>query len=195
MRVIEHTDEIFEFLYNLSVGMERLLKIAVVLFEHGQSKTQEELEKSLITHNHQDLIDRIKVHVSLNLGNPHNEFLGILTNFYRSLRYDRFTLATGTRIGRERDVLCGFLSKRLMFLSRGEAGWSEHATKIAIESIFEISSRRSQASFTKSSVTALERLASIPTSCGSTQEPQPCFTAGQICRQRTSSGESSCSFL
>jgi hypothetical protein len=31
MRVLVHTDEIFDFLYNLSVGLERLLKIAVVL--------------------------------------------------------------------------------------------------------------------------------------------------------------------
>jgi len=33
MQMLEHTDEIFEFFYNLSVGIERLLKVAVVLLE------------------------------------------------------------------------------------------------------------------------------------------------------------------
>lgn len=31
MRKLDYTDEVFEVLYNLSVGFERLLKIAVVL--------------------------------------------------------------------------------------------------------------------------------------------------------------------
>jgi len=52
MQELDHTDEIFEFLYNLSVGFERLLKIAVILIEHKDDSNQEALEKSLITHNH-----------------------------------------------------------------------------------------------------------------------------------------------
>jgi len=52
MQILDNTDEIFEVLYNLSVGLERLLKIVVVLLEHNDSTDQEALEKSLITHNH-----------------------------------------------------------------------------------------------------------------------------------------------
>jgi hypothetical protein len=44
MRVLDNTDEIFEVLYNFAVGLERLLKIAVVLLEHNETTDQDELE-------------------------------------------------------------------------------------------------------------------------------------------------------
>jgi hypothetical protein len=94
MRTLDNTDEIFEFLYNVSVGLERLLKIAVVLLEHTEDADQHELEESLITHNHQDLLKRVRQHVKLNLSAPHNEFLALLGNFYTTLRYDRFMLSS-----------------------------------------------------------------------------------------------------
>ena len=53
-------EEIFEFLYNTSVGLERLEKIAIILLEHDSSMDQEEFEKTLITHSHLELLDRIK---------------------------------------------------------------------------------------------------------------------------------------
>lgn len=113
MQVLDRTDEIFEFLYNLSVGLERLLKIAVVLVEHEDDSDQEALEKSLRTHNHLELMQRLRKHRNFNLGPPHNEFLGILGTFYRSLRYDRFTLSSVYNPDRERKALCNFLSKHL----------------------------------------------------------------------------------
>ena len=36
MRGLDFTDEIFEFFYNLSVGLERLLKIAVILLGYDK---------------------------------------------------------------------------------------------------------------------------------------------------------------
>jgi hypothetical protein len=113
MQVLDHPDEIFEFLYNLSVGLERLLKIAVVLVEHKDDSDQEALEKSLITHNHLELMNRVRTHYELNLGPPHNEFLAILSTFYRTLRYDRFMLSSVFDTDRERNALWGFLSSRL----------------------------------------------------------------------------------
>jgi hypothetical protein len=113
MQVLEHTDEIFEFLYNVSVGLERLMKIAVVLIEHNDGSDQEALEKSLITHNHLDLIKRVKKYCKLNLGSPHNEFLGLLSTFYTTLRYDRFTLSSVYDNEREKVALCSFLTKHL----------------------------------------------------------------------------------
>lgn len=113
MQVLDHTDEVFEFLYNLSVGIERLLKIAVVLVEHEDGSDQEALEKSLITHNHLELMRRLRQRCNFNLGSPHNEFLGLLGTFYKSLRYDRFALSSVYDLDRERKALCGFLAKHL----------------------------------------------------------------------------------
>lgn len=113
MRTLDHTDEIFEFLYNTSVGLERLLKIAVVLLEHNEATDQEELEKSLITHNHLELLQRVRHRAKINLGVPHNEFLGILGTFYKTVRYDRFTISSVHAPEKERDALCRFIGKHL----------------------------------------------------------------------------------
>jgi hypothetical protein len=113
MQVLDNADEVFEVLYNLSVGLERLLKIAVVLLEHNDSTDQEALEKSLITHNHLELLHRVRQHAKVNLVGPHNEFLGLLGNFYRTMRYDRFSISSLQAPEKERDALFGFLNKRL----------------------------------------------------------------------------------
>jgi hypothetical protein len=113
IRKLDQAAEIFEFLYSLSVGLERLLKIAVVLIEHNDSVDQNELEKSLITHSHLDLLSRIKKHEKINFSSSHNELLGLLGNFYKSLRYDRFSLTSTFRPKREIEAICDFLSKHL----------------------------------------------------------------------------------
>jgi len=113
MRNLDFTDEVFEFLYDLFVGFERLLKIAVVLFEHADSMDQEALEKSLITHNHLDLLARLKKHVHLNLGSPQIDLLGLLGKFYKSLRYDRFSISSVYDAKKERKTLCALLEKHL----------------------------------------------------------------------------------
>src|SRR4051812_21961360 len=74
MQTLENADEIFEFLYSLSIGLERLLKVAVVLIEHDENSDQEEFEKSLITHNHLELLRRVKASYPLSLQTIHNEF-------------------------------------------------------------------------------------------------------------------------
>lgn len=67
LRKLDQPDEVFEVLYNLAVGIERLLKIAVVLLEHAEDEDQEALEQSLITHNHLDLLHRVRGHAAINL--------------------------------------------------------------------------------------------------------------------------------
>lgn len=94
IRKLDFPDELFEFLYALSVGFERLLKTAVVLYEHTDSTDQEELERSLVTHNHLDLVARLRKHVELNFGVVHTDLLRLLGTFYKSLRYDRFSLTS-----------------------------------------------------------------------------------------------------
>ena len=113
MRKLDFTDEVFEFLYDVSVGLERLLKTAVVLFEHDDSIDQEELEKSLITHSHLDLLARLRKHAPLNLGSPQIDLLGLLGTFYKSLRYDRFTLSSAYDAKKETEALCTLLRKHL----------------------------------------------------------------------------------
>lgn len=113
MRKLDFTDELFEFLYNLSVGLERLLKIAVILFEHSDATDQEELEKSLITHSHLDLLARLRKNTEVTLGSPQIDLLSLLGRFYKSLRYDRFLLASVYDPKKEREAICSLLSKHL----------------------------------------------------------------------------------
>lgn len=113
LRKLDYPDELFEFLYELSVGLERLLKTAVVLYEHSDTTDQEELERSLITHNHHDLVARLRKHVDLKLGTTHNDLLNLLGVFYRSLRYDRFTLTSVYEGKKEAKAIRELLSKHL----------------------------------------------------------------------------------
>lgn len=109
----DHVDELFECLYDLSIGLERLLKMAVVLFEHNEKSDQEALEKSLVTHSHQDLLARLRKHVPVNFGPTHNDLLSLLGNFYKTLRYDRFSLTSVYKGKKEADALRSYLSKHL----------------------------------------------------------------------------------
>jgi hypothetical protein len=113
LQLLDHSDELFEFLYDLSVGIERLLKTAVVLHEHTTTADQDALEKSLITHNHLDLLVRLRKHVSINFGKPHNELLQLLSAFYKSLRYDRFTLNSAYKGSKEAEAIRKLLTKHL----------------------------------------------------------------------------------
>jgi hypothetical protein len=60
MRNFAAEEEVFEFLYGVAVGIERLLKIAVILTEHDKALDQVEFEKGIITHSHQELVKRLK---------------------------------------------------------------------------------------------------------------------------------------
>ncbi|MEM6413315.1 MAG: hypothetical protein AAF720_01500 [Pseudomonadota bacterium] len=81
---LDHPENVFEVLYNLSVGMERLLKVAVILLEHDDRHDQKKLEKSLITHNHLDLLSRVKKSHNLPFQKPHNELLALFSRFYNT---------------------------------------------------------------------------------------------------------------
>lgn len=113
MSKLDIDNELFEFLYELSVGLERLLKIAIVLFEHTEVGDQEALEQSLITHNHLDLVARLRPHADLGIGTPHNDLLSLLSNFYKTLRYDRFSLSSAYRGAKEAKAVQGLLAKHL----------------------------------------------------------------------------------
>lgn len=113
LRKLDFTDELFEFLYELSIGLERLLKTAVVLYEHTDTTDQKKLEESLKTHNHLDLVARLREHVELNLETTHNDLLSLLGTFYKSLRYDRFTLTSVYEGKKEAKAIRRLLVKHL----------------------------------------------------------------------------------
>lgn len=121
MKTLENTDEVFQFLYNTSVGLERLLKVTVTLLEHGGALSQEEFEKSLITHNHLELLRRVRKHASVRIAGPHKELLALSGGFYKTQRYDRFSLSRVWDPSREKAELKRFLEKRLDITFEGEA--------------------------------------------------------------------------
>lgn len=100
-------------LYNLSVGIERLLKVAIILIEHYDQIDLEQFEESLISHSTIDLANRVDSKQALNLSKVHREFLSILSKFYKSYRYGRYSLSAVPKIFEEKRLLLEFVSKHL----------------------------------------------------------------------------------
>lgn len=113
MRNFYYEDEIFEFIYNISVGIERLMKIDLILIEHSNSTNQSKFEETLKTHNHLDFLQRIQKKHNLNLDKSHNQFLQLLFNFYKKVRYDRYSLSNVREFEKEKDILIKFIEKFL----------------------------------------------------------------------------------
>lgn len=111
MICIEESSPLFSFLYHTSVGIERLQKIIIVLFEDIKFDEYEEFEKSLITHSHHDLHSRIKRSEKIEFNNRENDFLMLATNFYKSARYNRFNINTSEC--KEATLFVEFVKKHL----------------------------------------------------------------------------------
>lgn len=92
IEVFNYESEIFTFLYLVSVGIERLQKVLIVLAENISNDKIEEFEKGLITHSHQDLHRMIKGTIDIDFNSRENKFLQVLNNFYKSCRYERFSI-------------------------------------------------------------------------------------------------------
>jgi len=121
MEHLYHYDEIFETLYNLSAGTERLLKVAIILTEHDSTVEQSEFESSLITHDHQSLLLRLKESRQIGFSTVHNDLLAILGAFYKTHRYDRYVLATMTTESKEKSAIHEFFEKHLKIEIKDEA--------------------------------------------------------------------------
>lgn len=103
----------FEFLYSLSIGLERLEKIVVILSEHNEEVDQEEYEKTLITHNHFELLKRIKTKHTINLGKQHNKLLQFISDFYKRSRYSRYNLNSVYEKNQDLHGFVNFLKEEL----------------------------------------------------------------------------------
>lgn len=112
MDVIDQDSMLFSFLYHVSVGMERLQKIVIVLFASNTFENNEEFEKSLITHSHVELSERIYKSTKLKLNSRENEFLELIAIFYKSARYHRFNLET--QYSREQKMVVDFIVKHML---------------------------------------------------------------------------------
>jgi len=108
-----YEDEAFEFLYSISVGLERLQKICIVLLEHKDGTNQEEFEESLISHNLENLNIRIGKHKKINFGKNHKKLLSLLTKFYKSSRYGMYQMKSVYRPNQSKLQLIKFLEETL----------------------------------------------------------------------------------
>ncbi len=113
METISVEREIFPVLYNLSIGVERLLKVAITLVEFGKNTNHRQFEESLKTHNHPELLSRLEDNKQVNLGSVQTEFLDILYRFYKLHRYDRFSFGSLQRLGEDKEILQNFFHKHL----------------------------------------------------------------------------------
>ena len=110
---LDNADDLFEVFYDLSIGIERLMKIAIILLEHDTAGDQATFEKSLMTHNHQVLLARIRKRVDMRFSKADHAFLSLLTNFYKNLRYDRFKLSSLLLLEKEKNALFDFLVNQI----------------------------------------------------------------------------------
>jgi hypothetical protein len=113
LRSLNHPVDSFEVLYNLSVGVERLLKAVVVLIEHHDHIDIEKFEESLISHSTIDLANRVDSQRNLQISDVHREFLSLLSKFYKSHRYGRYSLGSVPEINEEKRLFLEFVSKHL----------------------------------------------------------------------------------
>lgn len=111
MESLYYESEVFGFLYPISIGIERLQKVLIVLGENISEKEVEEFEKSLITHSHQDLQNRIKKHIDIKFNPKQNSFLQVLNNFYKNCRYERFNVRG--KYDLEKRILIDYVKKNL----------------------------------------------------------------------------------
>lgn len=114
MESFHFEEEIFEFLYNISVGLERLMKIVIILATHDKINYKKDLfEEKIKTHNHKKLMELIRKYHKVNLGKQHFDFLDLLDDFYHNMRYDRFSIDNVRNYDKEKKHFESFLSKHL----------------------------------------------------------------------------------
>ncbi|SDJ24275.1 hypothetical protein SAMN04487760_10462 [Lachnospiraceae bacterium G41] len=104
----------FSALYNLSMGIERLQKIVYVLWGMEEYTDETEFEKSLITHSHTGLRDKIQLlfknqNIEINFCERENDFFEIIQKFYNKARYERFNV--GGSLNEEINLLRQFAEK------------------------------------------------------------------------------------
>jgi CRISPR/Cas system-associated endoribonuclease Cas2 len=110
---LSHPIDIFEILYNLSVGIERLFKVGIILSEYNNQFTTESNKADFYTHSSIDLLDKLNSYSDLKLAKIHREFLVLLSEFYKQHRYGRFSISSVFDSDLEKKQFQKFLKKHL----------------------------------------------------------------------------------
>ena len=100
-------EDTFGFLYNISVGIERLEKILIIV-SHKNIEEQNLLQK-IKTHDHLKLFEEIKKNHTLNIESKHKKFLYLLSEFYREIRYDK--LNPGRHYYNTKEILIDYMTE------------------------------------------------------------------------------------
>ncbi len=79
-------EDVFSFLYNISVGIERLEKILIVI--SNKNNNESELLKQIRIHDHVELLSIIEENHCFEFADKHMFFLQLLSDFYKDMRYD-----------------------------------------------------------------------------------------------------------
>ncbi|MFB9974576.1 hypothetical protein FPQ10_06060 [Allobacillus sp. SKP2-8] len=112
METLNNTTEIFNFMYYISVGVERLQKVVIILGDYEGITDLDGLVSSIKHHDHVALMDKIRKLYKIELTNNENAFINLLSNFYNHLRYGRFLLDK-IHLDDEKTEFTHFLEKRL----------------------------------------------------------------------------------
>lgn len=129
MKSLYYEEECFEFLYNASVGIERLQKILLILLQRVEPEKQLEFEDSLITHSHIHLMDRINALIHVKPHGPHIKFLSVLTEFYKHTRYSRYRLDSAFEEDHDRYALVKFIQEELDVIIDNDSLMPTHLDK------------------------------------------------------------------
>lgn len=113
METLNLETDIFPVLYNLSIGLERMFKVAIILLEVNDNTNIDEFEKTLITHDHITLYNRLQKSVDLDIGPVHTGLLTLLSIFYKDHRYGRFNLPRIDNLSKDKKLFLSFLKKHL----------------------------------------------------------------------------------
>jgi hypothetical protein len=113
METLNLETEIFPVLYNLSMGLERLFKVAIVLIEVKDDTNINDFEETLKTHDHITLFSRLKKSVDPNFNFAQTGLLNILSVFYKDHRYGRFNIPQRDNISKDKKLFLTFLNKHL----------------------------------------------------------------------------------
>ena len=100
-------EDVFGFLYNISVGIERLEKVLIIV--SNKNIEEQKILQKIQTHDHLKLLKEIKRNHTLNLEDAHEKFLHLLSNFYKEIRYDK--LEPGGNLYKSKEALIDYMEE------------------------------------------------------------------------------------
>ena len=130
METLNLETEIFPVLYNLSIGLERLFKVAIVLVEVKDDTDINEFEETIKIHDHIALFNRLKKNVDLNFNPAQTGLLNLLSVFYEDHRYGRFNIPQRDNLSKDKKLFLTFLNKHLGIDIRDDIIGNENSFQI-----------------------------------------------------------------